>query len=236
MWIFQVRNSPSVFLRGLANRPFCYRIRISPPKITMIRIASIKDWAATNQYDGRLSFMNPRSRPIQSITQKVIPLNPSSLLPMMTSTQNAKNGSHIIYKFLLIFQGLYNILPRPLLKKTHIRAKKINQINCFLLFKIRIDRRDSRAVLCPAFRFLTDVHTPSPLHPADKGRLEILLNIELGDCGVLKLAGHDIWIWQDFLLRYSLILWQCHLRIWLFRFWTIFLTSGTKKSDCNQAD
>jgi hypothetical protein len=77
---------------------------MSPPKITMIRIASIKDWAATNQYDGRLSFMNPRSRPIQSTIQKVIPLKPSSLLPMTIRTQNAMNGIIMIDQSLLYFR------------------------------------------------------------------------------------------------------------------------------------
>ncbi len=94
-------------LNGLApsihKSLFFHLIRMSPPKITMIRIASIKDWAPTNQYDGRLSFMNPRSRPIQSITQKVIPLNPSSLLPVTISTQNAMNGIILIVQSLLYF-------------------------------------------------------------------------------------------------------------------------------------
>jgi len=55
-------------------------------------------------------------------------------------------------------------------------------------------------------QYPTQIHPVSPLHPADKGRPEILRNIEPGDVGVLKLAGHDIWIWQKFLLICSLIL------------------------------
>jgi hypothetical protein len=81
---------------------------MSPPKMTMIRIASIRDWAPTNQYDGRLSFMNPRSRPTQSTIQKVMPLNPSSLLPTKMIIQNAMNGENniigIIGQLLLSFR------------------------------------------------------------------------------------------------------------------------------------
>jgi hypothetical protein len=79
---------------------------MSPPKMTTIRIASIRDWAAIKEYGGKLSIMNPKSRPSQSAIQKVMPLNPSSLLPMMTRTQNAMNGSHIIVRLLLSFSDL----------------------------------------------------------------------------------------------------------------------------------
>ena len=46
-----------------------------------------------------------------------------------------------------------------------------------------MDRRDSRAAMCPVFRFLIGDHTISPLHPAQKGRPAIIQNIEPGDCG-----------------------------------------------------
>jgi hypothetical protein len=37
--------------------------------------------------------------------------------------------------------------------------------------------------MCPVFRFLMGAHTPSPLHPAQKGRPAVLRNIEPRDCG-----------------------------------------------------